>query len=326
MASPLNPAANQSKSSDGKLLDSQIGVDLCESAKEKQDSTDSFLSSVLLLMMLTVVQKAIGFVRAIIVCRMLPAEQMGDWGLMQSVILTALPLVLLSIPACFGRYCEFYGKRKQLRSFIFQSSAICLGLLVLGEILLLVFREPIAAATFGSPDRSWAVVGCAVAIIPFALFSYGTELLNALRKSRVTSIANFINGLVLTIVAIGLLKFYRSDATSMLIAFSAAASVAVLWAGIGLWKALKEIPEDQQSLPFLKSWKILLPIVGLFWLNDFLVNMFYYLLTGLKLCDLLHLIPSGGYIKCSIYYFDFYCHVALDLVPECQCVSLPVHT
>lgn len=273
MATPIT--SNTNRNAAGESTSAADSNNCGQTDIEEQRSTDTFLSSVILLMMITVVQKAIGFVRAIIVCRMLPAQQMGDWGLMQSVILTALPLVLLSIPACFGRYCEFYGKRKQLRSFLFQSSAICLGLLVFGEIVLLVFQRPIAAATFGSPDRSWAVVGCAIAIVPFALFSYGTELLNALRKSRVTSIANFINGLVLTIVAIGLLKFYKADATSMLIAFSAAASVAVLWAALRLWSAVKEIPEDQQALPFLKSWKILLPIVGLFWLNDFLVNMFY---------------------------------------------------
>lgn len=235
---------------------------------------DTFLSSVILLLGMTVAQKMIGFVRTIVVCRLLPPEEMGLWSMVQTTIATVLPIVLLSIPACFGRYFEFYRGRQQLQSFLKQAATLCTGLLVSGVVLLLVFRRPVAALTMGAPDLAQMIVYSATALVPFAVFCFLTEMLTALRYSRLTTIGHFINGCCLAILSITLLFTYERTAVAMLMAFAIAHLLALLWIASRLRPVLKTVPTDRQRLTFMATWTGLAPVILLFWFNDFMTNMF----------------------------------------------------
>ena len=72
----------------------------------------------LILLALTVVQRLVGFVRAVLFCRWLDAEQLGLWDMAFSFLLLAAPLSVLAIPGAFGRYLEHYRQRGQLRTFL----------------------------------------------------------------------------------------------------------------------------------------------------------------------------------------------------------------
>ena len=151
---------------------------------------DTFLSSVVLLLGMTVAQKAIGFLRTIIVCRLLPPEEMGMWAMLQTTIATILPILLLSIPACFGRYFEFYRGRQQLRAFLRQATLLCSGLLVAGIGLLVLLRQPIAGLTLGSTELGMMIVASAIALVPFAIFCFLCQSIH------VHKVFNFIEFLV----------------------------------------------------------------------------------------------------------------------------------
>ncbi|GEM_PF-1752136 len=266
--------------------------------QEQANQGESFLSSVVLLLSLTVAQKAIGFIRAIVVCRLLPAEEMGLWAMVSSILTTILPLVLLSIPACFGRYFEHYRTRSQLRGFIWQASLICLGLLCLGEFLLITFRHSIATYTLGTPDLAYMIVFCAIAVIPFAGFSFCTEIMTALRYSKLTTVGYFINGMVLSVLAISFLIFIAADAKSMLLAFGLSYLVALAWLGSRLWIRLQQIPPNVEALPVVNTWVGMFPVIIIFWLNDFMGNMFYmsdrFMLVNLVPGDTAHVMNQIG--------------------------------
>lgn len=235
---------------------------------------DSFFSSVILLLLLTVLQKAVGFGRAIVVCRMISPEEMGLWAMIQTVINTTLPLVLLSVPACFGRYFERYRAQGRLRAFLWQASLLCLGLLCIGEVILFAFCETIAGFTLGGPELSGTLIGCGIALVPFAAFCFSTEMITALKFSRVTTIACFLNGISLAALSIGLLVVVEPSAQMLLWAFGLSHVVALIWMVRQLRNAIVRLPIDTKPLPFLKTWFSLTPLIFMFWLNDFMTNMF----------------------------------------------------
>ncbi len=71
-------------------------------------TTDTLVDSVLILLGLTVVQRLIGFVRAVLFCRWLDPGQLGLWDMAFSFLVLAAPLSVLAIPGVFGRYLERY--------------------------------------------------------------------------------------------------------------------------------------------------------------------------------------------------------------------------
>src|SRR3989304_3131758 len=87
--------------------------------------TDTLADSVLILLGLTVVQRLVGFVRAVLFCRWLDAEQLGLWDMAFSFLMLAAPLSVLAIPGVFGRYLERYRQRGQLRGFLRWTTLVC---------------------------------------------------------------------------------------------------------------------------------------------------------------------------------------------------------
>ena len=81
------------------------------------DSEDSLGSSVSWMLVLTAIQKALGFVRSVVVCRLLDPVNLGLMGLSIAFVETALPICLLSIPAIFCRYIEKYRRQQRSRAF-----------------------------------------------------------------------------------------------------------------------------------------------------------------------------------------------------------------
>ena len=59
---------------------------------------DTLASSVLLLMLVTVVQRGVGLGRGVLFCRWLTPETLGQWEMVFSFLLLAAPLAVLGVP------------------------------------------------------------------------------------------------------------------------------------------------------------------------------------------------------------------------------------
>ena len=132
--------------------------------------TDTLVDSVLILLALTVVQRLVGFVRAVLFCRWLDAEQLGLWDMAFSFLLLAAPLSVLAIPGAFGRYLEHYRQRGQLRTFLRRTMLACGGLALAAFAGILLPRRWFSVLVFGSEDQSDLVAlaaGCLVAVIAY---------------------------------------------------------------------------------------------------------------------------------------------------------------
>src|SRR5262245_13422339 len=102
---------------------------------------DSLAASVAILLIVSVVQRSVGFGRGILFCRWLAPEELGLWDMAFSFLLLAAPLVVLGLPGCFGRYLERYRQRGQLRVFL-RRTATWTALLAASAIGVILWASP----------------------------------------------------------------------------------------------------------------------------------------------------------------------------------------
>ncbi|MEE2641692.1 MAG: oligosaccharide flippase family protein [Planctomycetota bacterium] len=276
---PLIAESTPSESSDDGLdvLTDTLNPDATGPNPEDLQSLkrDGFAASVSLLIVLTVIQKALGFLRSIVICRKLEPEQLGLWSMALTFMETFGPLLILSIPACFGRYFEHFESRRQLRSFIRQA-VILIGLCFpIGIVLLGLFREPLTRLIFGGPEHVNMLMTSLLIVIPFSVFGVLTNMLTGLRKSQTRSLGEFINGISFTALAIGLVLFGKANAFSIAYAFAGSYAIASFFSLVRFRRIYRELRPDCGKLPWGGTWKKLAPVIFVFWLSDFLTNLFF---------------------------------------------------
>src|ERR1700682_5839695 len=97
---------------------------------------NTLVGSLLVLLFLTAGQRLVGFGRSVLFCLWLSAEELGGWEISFSFLTLAAPIVVLSLPAVFGRYVEYYRQRGQLRMFLRRTSLASAGLALTGIIVI----------------------------------------------------------------------------------------------------------------------------------------------------------------------------------------------
>lgn len=257
--------------------------------KTEVSKHDSLSGSLIILLVLTATQKLIGFARAVLVYRWLDPTETGTWALAQAMLDTALPLVLLSIPGCFGRYLERFRQRGSARQFLRQAGSICLTLMGLGGILVFTFRQQLAKLIFGDPHAVSLVLMTAVALVPTAIFAFGNELLVALRLSKSSSRGHFLRSLLFAAFTVILVFAWRKDAIAIIAACGLSYAVAVVPLGRRALRAIYDLPKDHTQLPVRETWRALAPTIVLIWLADFMSNMFLCIDRYM----LIHLLPGS---------------------------------
>jgi O-antigen/teichoic acid export membrane protein len=249
--------------------------DIGDSHQRLASARDSFVSSVYLLLALTVIQKALGFVRSVIVCKTLSPEEMGIWSMTMTFMATFMPFLMLSIPACFGRYFEQFEQRNQLKTFVWQSVRLMAIVFPLGMLAIAVMSRELSKLIYGSSDFQYLVLLSLLFAVPFACFGVCESMLTALRKSKSKTIGDFLNGLSFTVLAIALIFLRSPTAISICLAFAAAYAVAAGYAYWHLRRTYRSIDGQNDLLLFGPTWRRLAPVILLFWLSDFVVNLFF---------------------------------------------------
>ncbi len=275
----------------------------CEPAGLK---TDSLAASVLMLFGLTAVQRLVGFLRGILFCRWLDAEQLGQWDLAFGFLMLAAPLAVLGLPGSFGRYVEHYRQRGQLRPFLRRTGTGILVLTVLAVAAVAVFRDWLSEVIFGTPDSGGLVLLLAAGLGVVIVDNTFASLYTALRQVRFVSLTQFVNSSLFAVVGLGLLLAWSATTASVVIAFSTAslctATLSILW-WRRIWRAL---PAAEAPLPGRSLWSKLLPFAFWLWMTNWLSNAFNLVdrfmivhYSGLSAGDALNLV--GQYHTARIF-------------------------
>ena len=236
-------------------------------------TADSLAASVVLLLVMTVVQRSVGFGRGIIFCRWLSPETLGEWEMAYSFLLLAAPLAVLGVPGSFGRYLEHYRQRGHLRTFLGRTAlwtGICSGI---GVLTIALFAEYFSNLLFGVPDRVALVQGIALCLA--GVISHHTlgSLLNALRLFRVVSAINFLQSILFATLAIALLLTDTSVA-SIVAAYGWACLLAAAGGFLWILPELKNLGKPLEPLPHSHFWSKLLRFAFFVWVANVLAHLF----------------------------------------------------
>lgn len=250
--------------------------------------TDTLADGVLIVLVLMFVQRSVGFLRAILFCRWMDPDQLGLWDMAFGFLMLAGPLVVLSLPGTFGRYAEYYRRRGLLRHFLWQTTAVCLLLALVGVGGIVCFRHLLSKLIFGSPSHEPLVLLLAGSLLVIVAYNYSISLFTALRTVRLASAMEFVNGIMFAVLGVALLIGWRCDAMAVIAAYGGASLICVLgasyWYGAA-WRSEQTtaLAPDQPSIDSLQEekfekniWRKLIPFTSWILLINLLTNLYGY--------------------------------------------------
>ncbi len=230
--------------------------------------------SVLWLLVATVGAKAVGFVRSLLTCRLLPEQELGRWDLAYGFLLLAAPVIMLGIPGSFGRYLEHFARRRSLRRMLRSCLLVLAGLTLLGTGLLLLFPGFFAWLVLDLPQQRAFIFYLAAALGLSMWMFVLQEIFGGLRRFRLVASLQALHTLLFAGVSLVLLLFWRAEAVAVLAGFAAAAAACT---GLGLWwlrNTWNELPADRLPQPAFPLWQRMMQFALWVWLTNWLANLF----------------------------------------------------
>ncbi len=275
---------------DALLAASEAGAAESPQASVPSLRADTLASSVAILLVLSVLQRLIGFGRQVLVCRWLEKEQLGQWDLAFKFLMLAAPLAAFGLPGSFGRYLEHYRQRGHLKTFLRRTSAACWLLACLAIATIVGLRSWMAELIFNDRTQTDMVVLLAVSLIAVIAFNFLTDMFTALRMVRITGQVQFWSTLVFCVLSIVLLVDWRKDAVAIVVAYAVSCAGTFVWAVVWFRAAWRGIPDPEDHLPHSQLWQKLVPFAAWLWS----VNLLYNLTGVVDRYMLMHYAPTDN--------------------------------
>ncbi len=230
--------------------------------------------SIVILAIMAISQRMVGFVRGILFVRWLEPDELGQWDMSQGFLLLAAPLIVAGLPGCFGRYLEYYRQRGQLRAMLRRTATACALLTVVGIGSLLLLRPLCAYLMFGDWQRGHLAGLAAFTVITVIAFNFINEMLTGLRMFRLVSRLQFANTVAFAVFSLGLLVFWKTAALAVVTGYAAACILSVFCMVLYLRQIWHQLPADTAPLGHRELWRKLLPFAGWMWASTLMVSLF----------------------------------------------------
>jgi PST family polysaccharide transporter len=221
--------------------------------------SDSIAIGLAFALVLTISQRAIGFGRRVLFCRLMTDQQLGQWSMAWCYLMLLVPFAVLGLPRCFGKFTEHYQQRGQLRTFLLRVATISCSTTLIISILIFVFPALTSQLLFRDPTQIALARYLGVAIIAVSAFNFVGAILESLRQVRVVTISRFISGISFAVTGVLLLLFWQSKASAATFAFTIACVVGMLPAIWVLWKNRTGLRSDGENLTHSTMWKRIAP-------------------------------------------------------------------
>jgi O-antigen/teichoic acid export membrane protein len=235
---------------------------------------ETLAASVILLLVMTVAQRVIGFGRGILFVRWLQPEQLGQWDVAFAFLNLAGPLVVLGLPGSFGRYAEYFRQRGQFHTFLRRTAYVTAAASLVATLAMVFNRVWFSRLIFGLDTEGSLIAWLAVCLATVILHNFLTALFIAVRMYRVVTILQFLQGLGFAAISVGLLLLWPQGPTSVVIGYAAASLLASL-ASIGwLLRLSSATVDDGQPVPQRSFWTRLIPFAVWMWVTNLISNVF----------------------------------------------------
>ena len=249
---------------------------------------ETLLSSIVVVLLVSVLQRSVGFGRAVLFCRWLDADQLGMWEMAYGFLILAAPLTVLGLPGSFGRYLERYRQSGQLRLFLRRTAGWSFALAASSIGVLLWQRDLVAKLVFGSEDRVALATGVVVCLGLVILHHFYEAIFAGLRMFRVVSTMHFTHSMLFAGLSLGLLVWWRQEAASIVLGYGAACLVSV--ALVSVWAAirLEQSPDEGARVRHRDFWPPLMRFAAWVWVTNLLTNVF-------SIIDRYMIVHCGGF-------------------------------
>ena len=234
---------------------------------------DSLVSGLSFMLVANLLQRGIGFVRNLVLCRFLAEDQLGFWAFAISFFVLAAPLAVLGLPGTFGRFVASYRASGQLNLFLRRVSiGVTLGAIFCATTLVLAPAST-SIIIFGVELSQATMILMAMTLCLVIVFNTTTELLGGLCKPRVVSTMHSFNSIIFTVTSLcGVMLV--NDWRVLVVSFAFASAVGLIPA-ISVLRNWKEIETSPQTAISLRDmWKRVLPLAISIWCMNLLVNLF----------------------------------------------------
>jgi PST family polysaccharide transporter len=243
-------------------------------ANEHRLAPDSLAASVLVLLVVSVVQRSVGFGRGVLFCRWLAPDELGQWDMAYSFLLLAAPLVVLGLPGSFGRYLERYRQRQQLRMFLRRAAIWTAALTAAAVGMIALWTPSFSYLVFGRPDRKTLVMLIAGSLVAVVLHHFLEALFAALRKFRIVSMMQFAQSMGFAVISLCLLWCWQLSAESIVIGYGAACMISAVGALIWTGRSIAEVAPAGSTVGHREFWPPLVRFAIWIWFTNLLCNMF----------------------------------------------------
>lgn len=253
-------------------------------------ASDPLVMGVVFALSLTVIQRAIGFVRGMMFCRMMPDDHLGQWSVVWSSLMLLAPLAALGLPGSFCRYAEHYLQRGQLVPYVRRVATLAGLTTALMAFAMMACPGQCSRLIFRESQHAGLIRAMACVLVVVALFNGVQSLMESLRQVRVVTMMRFWSGLAFAFAAIGLLLVWQDGVLAVLVGYGISCLIGLLPA---LWFASGNrqlIQTSNRPLGHSPMWAKVVPFAAWIWIANFLNNA----------CDsidrflLLHLTPADS--------------------------------
>ena len=251
-----------------------LSTDSVANPNHPQLLSDSIATGLAFALILTVLQRVIGFGRGVLFCRLMDDHQLGQWSMIYSYLMLLAPLAVLGLPGCFGKYSEYYRQRGQLGAFVGRISLISVVGTGLVSAAIFAFPESFSWFLFREAEHIHLVRWIAGAVALVSLSNFLTSLMESLRQVRLVTIMRFITGLCFAVVSISLLLTTRSGAIATTVGFAAAClagSIPAVWI---IYRYRGTFLDVGESLTQSDMWRKVAPFAAWLWVANLLHNLF----------------------------------------------------
>lgn len=236
-------------------------------------AADSLAGGMMLMLTLTLVQRALGFFRGIWFCRMLDDTAVGQWAMAFGFMLLITPVMMLGLSGAMPRFVERYRLAGQLPAFIRRVGfGTCFGAAM---VLLVMCARPqwCSWLVFRSATENELIYALAFAVLSMFIFNFVIDLVSSLRQVRLNSVMQFIQGVGFTLLSLVSLQ-QGGNVVSLLHCFTISSLLGTLpglWVLVRGWSGLPSAsaPFDPPSM-----WRSLLPYALALWAINLLTNLF----------------------------------------------------
>jgi len=236
---------------------------------------DSLALGMSVMLLMTIVQRGIGFFRSIWFCRMLDDQMLGQWAMAFGFVTMITPMLLLGLPGSLPRYVETYRQQGHLRAFLKRILWCTGGLSCAAMAMMLLVPEPFGWLIFRQSTSGSLVAAVGVTVLSVILFNSMNELVAALRQVRVVSFMQFIQSVGFTVIAITWLAV-DGRLIGLVFSFAAAGLLGTLPAWWILSRNWQSLPLSNEAFDAAAMWRRVLPYAAALWVMNLLSNAFEF--------------------------------------------------